>query len=220
MIRKASEKDLGTVVDLALKLWPEHSGEELAQEYIELLNNPKCAIFLAEEGLTIGFAQCQLRKDYVEGAHGSPVGYLEGIYVLEGFRHSGIASDLLRSCEKWAAEHGCEEFASDCELSNSDSREFHLRTGFEEVNRIICFVKQIGADKQIEQMKPTDRKDDWPDLTYEQKNERLFRQQKALLDQFLEKGAISQAQHDQSLRDLTEKMREPGSLAVLGSQKH
>lgn len=64
-----------------------------------------------------------------------------------------------------------------------------------------------------------DKKDDWSDLTYEQKNERLFLRQKALLDQFLEKGAISQAQHDQGLRDLTEKMREPGSLAAPGSQK-
>ena len=219
MIRKAGEKDLNTIADLAALLWPGHSNEELVQEYRKLLVDPKCAIFLAEEKVVIGFAQCQLRKDYVEGTHGSPVGYLEGIYVLEEFRHSGIASDLLRSCEKWAAEHGCEEFASDCELSNSDSREFHLRTGFEEVNRIICFVKQIGADKQNEQMKPTERKDDWPDLTYEQKNERLFRQQKALLDQFLEKGAISQAQHDQSLRDMTEKMRELGSLTSLECQK-
>jgi len=30
--------------------------------------------------------------------------------------------------------------------------------------------------------------------------------QKELLDQFLERGAISQAQHDKSLHDLTEKM--------------
>lgn len=34
----------------------------------------------------------------------------------------------------------------------------------------------------------------------------LYLKQKALLDQFLEKGAISQAQHDKSLRDLIEKM--------------
>ena len=33
-------------------------------------------------------------------------------------------------------------------------------------------------------------------------------EKKALLDQFLEKGAISQAQHDKSLQDLKEKMRE------------
>lgn len=49
---------------------------------------------------------------------------------------------------------------------------------------------------------------DWDSLTHEQKNHLLFLKQKALLDQFLEKGAISQKQHDKSLHDLIEKMGE------------
>ena len=48
----------------------------------------------------------------------------------------------------------------------------------------------------------------WSVLTHEQKNHELYLRQKALLDQFLEKGAISQAQHDKSLHDLREKMHE------------
>ena len=43
-------------------------------------------------------------------------------------------------------------------------------------------------------------------LSYIEKNHQLYLKQKALLDQFLEKGAISQAQHDKSLHDLIEKM--------------
>lgn len=39
----------------------------------------------------------------------------------------------------------------------------------------------------------------------------LFLKQKALLSQFLKTGAITQAQHDKSLRDLTEKMGEKES---------
>ena len=46
----------------------------------------------------------------------------------------------------------------------------------------------------------------WDSLSYEEKNHQLFLKQKALLDQFLEKGAISQAQHDKSLHNLIEKM--------------
>ncbi len=49
---------------------------------------------------------------------------------------------------------------------------------------------------------------EWDSLTHEQKNHQLFLQQKALLDQFLETGAISKAQHDRSLHDLIEKMGE------------
>ena len=45
----------------------------------------------------------------------------------------------------------------------------------------------------------------WEELSYEEKNHELFLRQKALLDEFLEHGAISQEQHDKSLHDLTEK---------------
>lgn len=48
----------------------------------------------------------------------------------------------------------------------------------------------------------------WLEMTHEQKNHQLFLKQKELLDQFLETGAISQAQHDQSLHDIEEKMGE------------
>jgi aminoglycoside 6'-N-acetyltransferase I len=91
----------------------------------------------------IGFAQCQLRHDYVEGTESSPVGYLEGVFVSEGYRKKGYAAELLSECEKWAKERGCTEFASDCELDNIDSLSFHMALGFEEVNRIICFRKDL-----------------------------------------------------------------------------
>ena len=48
----------------------------------------------------------------------------------------------------------------------------------------------------------------WEKLTYEEKNHQLYLKQKQMLDMFLEHGAISQAQHDKSLHDLTEKMGE------------
>ena len=47
---------------------------------------------------------------------------------------------------------------------------------------------------------------DWDSLSYEEKNRALFLRQKRTLDLFLEKGAISKAQHDKSLRDLIRKM--------------
>ena len=46
---------------------------------------------------------------------------------------------------------------------------------------------------------------EWSSLSYEEKNRQLFLRQKKTLDMFLERGAISQAQHDKSLHDLIEK---------------
>ena len=47
---------------------------------------------------------------------------------------------------------------------------------------------------------------DWSSLTYEEKNRLLFLRQKKTLDMFLERGAISPAEHDKSFHDLIEKM--------------
>ena len=144
MIRKAEIRDAKTIARLALRLWPEHSTEELEAEFGELLADAGCAIFLAEQDdEAVGFAQCQLRHDYVEGTDSSPVGYLEGVFVAEPYRNKRIASALLAACEDWAREMGCTEFASDCELKNTDSLRFHLAAGFTEANRIICFVKEL-----------------------------------------------------------------------------
>ena len=63
--------------------------------------------------------------------------------MMEACRKQGIAKKLLDACEEWAKSMGCLEFASDCELDNVQSLQFHLNVGFEEANRIICFTKKL-----------------------------------------------------------------------------
>ena len=144
MIQKAEIKDLPVIAELACQLWLDNSVEEMQAEFAETLTKPDAAFFLAYANETaVGFAQCQLRYDYVEGTGSSPVGYLEGIYVADGYRQQGFARELLAACESWAKTKGCTEFASDCELDNVQSLQFHLNVGFVEANRIICFTKKL-----------------------------------------------------------------------------
>lgn len=144
-VYEAQNGDLNTAAALAARLWSEHTADDLMDEFRDITARGG-AVFLAEEdGVAAGFSQCQLRRDYVEGADSSPVGYLEGIYVREEYRLRGVASALLSACERWAIAQGCKEFASDCELDNTDSLAFHLRAGFTEANRLICFTKRLDG---------------------------------------------------------------------------
>ena len=144
MIRRANFDDLPALAVLGVQLWPGHSPDELSAEFADILRSSDAAFFLAFWGEeAVGFAQCQLRHDYVEGTESSPVGYLEGIFVKEEARMQGLAAKLLSACESWAKEKGCREFASDCELTNEQSLRFHLALGFQEANRIICFTKKL-----------------------------------------------------------------------------
>ena len=144
MIKQAIVEDSRTVAELAMLLWLDNEIDDLEEELKEYIISNSGAVFIYfEETMPIGFAQCNLRNDYVEGTESNPVGYLEGIFVKTEYRMRGIAKKLLTQCEEWASSKGCSEFASDCELNNIESLKFHLQVGFEESNRIICFKKML-----------------------------------------------------------------------------
>ena len=63
-------------------------------------------------------------------------------------------------------------------------------------------TKEVEAELQ-EQISRQRR---WEAITPEQKKKQLFLNQKELLDKFLVRHAISQAQYDKSLGDLIKKM--------------
>ena len=144
MIKSAVKSDARILAELAIQMWKDSTVMDLEKGFEELIANEKAVCFIKYvDNKAIGFAQCQLRTDYVEGTETSPVGYLEGIFIVEKYRHSGYAKELFIECEKWAKEKNCSEFASDCELDNNDSFNFHIAMGFEEANRIICFRKDL-----------------------------------------------------------------------------
>lgn len=144
MIREGRREDSLILANMAKNIWNNENINELEEEFIEMANNKDESTFIKFiDNEPVGFANVGLRYDYVEGTETSPVGYLEGIYVEEEFRRRGFAGDLVKFCEKWSKEKGCQEFASDCLLENEESYKFHLAIGFMEANRIICFKKSL-----------------------------------------------------------------------------
>ena len=145
MVRKATKNDVRIIAGLAVLLWDHPSADELADEFSEILSQDDAQVFLKYAADTpVGCAQCQLRHDYVEGTETTPVGYLEGIFVMEGHRRRGYAKELLNASESWAKVKSCTEFASECKLENADSFRFHMAMDFAETNRIICFTQRIS----------------------------------------------------------------------------
>ncbi len=144
MLRKANNSDCPALATMAVNIWHSQTSAELQEAFKVIINSPNSACFIIYTDTSpIGFAQCSLRHDYVEGTCTTPVGYLEGIFVEDEHRGRGFAKELLSACEDWARDIGCKEFASDCELNNTESQKFHLSTGFTEANRIICFKKTL-----------------------------------------------------------------------------
>jgi len=142
MIIKVDDSNINDLAKLASKLYST-SSNELVVEFSSVINKDDNAFYIIKEEKLIGFAHVSLRKDYVEGTNSSPVGYLEGVYIEPEFRRLGHAKSLIKVCENWAKDKGCTEFASDCELENNLSLQFHLKNGFKVANKIICFTKKL-----------------------------------------------------------------------------
>lgn len=129
-------------------LWPQATRQaHLLEMQAQLASPGRHVHFLAltPEGEAIGLAEASVRHDHVNGTTTSPVGFLEGLYVVPGHRQQGVARHLVAAVAGWATRHGCEELASDALLDNESSHAMHLALGFEETERVVYFRKPLPA---------------------------------------------------------------------------
>lgn len=139
-----AKKNLVPLAEMTIELWPECNFDEEKEQWKQLIDNNNHYVELAKiNEHYIGFIHFSLRYEYVEGAEFDKVAYLEAIYIKPEYRNLGIANELLLNAEKWARSKGLQQIASDVEITNSIGQKFHNQLGFTEVNRIVCFIKNL-----------------------------------------------------------------------------
>lgn len=147
-IERCTDAMLDDWLGLRRALWPEPSADSHRDDIRDILGRSDCTAFVArdDDGRPIGLAEAALRHDYVNGCETSPVGFLEGIYVVPDQRSRGVAQALCSTVEAWAREHGCSELASDTGLTNTAAQRAHAAMGFEEMERVIYYRKRLGPE--------------------------------------------------------------------------
>ena len=131
-------------VRLRQALWPDETIEEHRRYAASMVDRPTDAIvYLAQEedGNIVAFAEATLRRDYST----SPVGFLEGLYVVPPYRGRGLARLLNKALEDWAASLGCTEFASDVLLRNESGQRAHEALGYIETERVVFYAKRLAG---------------------------------------------------------------------------
>jgi aminoglycoside 6'-N-acetyltransferase I len=99
---------------------------------------------LTSAGAAVGFVEASKRSDYVNGTASSPVAFLEGLYVAPAARRRGVARALVEAVVAWALGQGLTELASDSLIDNVAAHEAHRRLGFQETERVVCFLRSLG----------------------------------------------------------------------------
>ncbi len=142
-VRRAVPGDLPTWQAMRVALWPD--ADDSTEDLLAQLARTDAVVLvgLCTNGEPVGFAEASLRRDYVNGTHGSPVGFLEGLYVDPAWRRSGVGRALVEAVVQWTREQGCSELASDALLDNAGSHAAHAAYGFEETERVVYFRRAV-----------------------------------------------------------------------------
>ena len=143
-IRPAQPHDKPEYARMGAALWPEADLDELARELEELLANPDQVVFVAarDDGRLCGFAEASVRP-FANGVDEQPCGFLEGWWVDEDTRRSGVGRALVAAVEAWARARGFAELGSDALLDNTLGHLAHRALGFEERERVVYFRKRL-----------------------------------------------------------------------------
>lgn len=139
-IREVRRDEKQAYQRMRLDLWPDCSDADIDP----WLDAPDSTTFVAErpDGTLCGFVEVGTRK-YAEGCETSPVGYVEGWWVDEDVRRTGLGRALLTAAEDWARGMGYTEMGSDALLDNTVSHASHRACGYEEVVRLVTFRKSL-----------------------------------------------------------------------------
>lgn len=138
MIEKVCRKNIEYFEALVNNLWSNTTFKQLKKDA------KKTSQFIYKlKDKYVGFITCSLKKEYVIGCKTNKVAYLEGLYVLPEYRRKGIAKELEEHFEQWAKKLGCKELASDLEIDNKASLDFHSKMGYDIVEKTIHLKKEI-----------------------------------------------------------------------------
>jgi aminoglycoside 6'-N-acetyltransferase I len=146
IVRPVEQQDAAAWGAMRHQLGPAATDEhakEIARFFGGVRINPAETLIAVEESAgALGFVELSIRG-YAEGCSSERVAYVEGWFVVESKRGKGVGAALIKAAEGWARPQGCTELASDTEIGNQVSAAAHEALGFAEVERIICYRKQL-----------------------------------------------------------------------------
>lgn len=148
-VRAAVGADAQALLALRLALWPDADGgvadDSVAELQAALAQSDAGYLMVVDDAdAALGFAEVSVRHEYVNGTESTPVGFLEGWYVIPAWRGRGLGRALVAAAVAWTRDQGCAELASDARLEDSGAQAAHAACGFEPTERVVCFRLQLA----------------------------------------------------------------------------
>jgi ribosomal protein S18 acetylase RimI-like enzyme len=143
-IRMAKSEDVIDCIRLSKASWPgwRRNNDKLGRKHIKDCIQAKRCLVATKDDEIIAFLVWGTLRNKI---------HIQDIFVKEDYRKHGMATKLMQHAMTIAKKQGFKEIMSDCDVSNTSAKEFHLRCGFKECGLIK--KNRDGEDSYVFSMK-------------------------------------------------------------------
>ena len=136
-IKKISQKDLDTLMDLYVQLSPVNEGlsnEKRDEVWEQIQKDDKITYLGAYENDQL-IATCFLTIIPNLSNQGRPIGFIENVVTDENWRGKGIGTQLLKKAIEIAKEQNCYKVFLESGITRTGAHEFYRTLGFDDTNK-------------------------------------------------------------------------------------
>ena len=136
-IKKISQKDLDTLMDLYVQLSPVNEGlsnEKRDEVWEQIQKDDKITYLGAYENDQL-IATCFLTIIPNLSNQGRPIGFIENVVTDENWRGKGVGTQLLKKAIEIAKEQNCYKVFLESGITRTGAHEFYRTLGFDDTNK-------------------------------------------------------------------------------------
>ena len=142
-IRKISQKDLDTLMDLYVQLSPINEGlpaQKRDEIWEQIQNDDKITYLGAYENDQL-IATCFLTIIPNFSNQGRPIGFIENVVTDEKWRGKGVGSQLLKKTIELAKEQNCYKVFLESGITRTGAHDFYRSLGFDDTSKKAFIIR-------------------------------------------------------------------------------
>ena len=142
-IRKISQKDLDTLMDLYVQLSPINEGlpaQKRDEIWEQIQNDDKISYLGAYENDQL-IATCFLTIIPNFSNQGRPIGFIENVVTDEKWRGKGVGSQLLKKAIELAKEQNCYKVFLESGITRTGAHDFYRSLGFDDTSKKAFIIR-------------------------------------------------------------------------------
>lgn len=142
-IRKISQKDLDTLMDLYVQLSPINEGlpaQKRDEIWEQIQNDDKITYLGAYENDQL-ISTCFLTIIPNFSNQGRPIGFIENVVTDEKWRGKGVGSQLLKKAIELAKEQNCYKVFLESGITRTGAHDFYRSLGFDDKSKKAFIIR-------------------------------------------------------------------------------